>query len=191
MFKCNIKDMENIIKQGSSVGTKMEKGYKAQVDHGRIAEERTLRLIQDFLEGVDSAWLANKASVLDTNHKVDVVVEIDGQCIGIQVKTSEEGAQKHKDNEPFFRGKYGYPDVVVAGPHIPGWKVLEQLSEFTGLGTNKRLLDAMAYAHYYKGTVRDKLLFRRPGDIISLGLASPCPGGLRFIADPPPAPPPS
>lgn len=187
MFKCKRKDMTEIVKQGASVGGAQEIAYKTQPDLGRVAEERALSLSLDFLQGVESAWLADKATVLDTNHKVDLVIEIQGNCLGFQVKTSEEGARKHEDNAPYFADSaHGYPDVIIAGPQRSGWDVVFQLCEKAGLNYNERCHTALAFAHAYKGRVINKRVFARPGDLIALGLARPHPNGLAFGADPPP-----
>lgn len=189
-FITTVKEMFVIKNSTTSLGRAKEAEYKAQPDVGRVAEERCLRLVVNFVELVDSAWLADKASLLDVSYKVDLVVETDGNAIGIQVKTSDAGKAKHDANAAYHSGPYGYPDCVVAGTHRRGYEVLLDLCEFTGLGATERYVKALKYANYFKGTVQPKLAIPRWGDLVELGLAmSISQRELRFIADPPPVPP--
>lgn len=190
MFTIKVKAMNKVKNQPSAVGSDLLKVYKGQPDLGRPAEERTLSIVVNFLTLVDNAWLGEKGDRLDTGYAIDLVIETDGNAIGLQVKSSEAGAEKHLAKEPYYTHKKfgGFPDVIVAGPHRSGWDVLIQLSELTHIPINKRAEEACAYAHAYKGTVRDKRCFPRPNDIIMLGLARPHPNGLMFGANPPPMP---
>lgn len=189
-FNCTVTQMFEIKNSSTSLGREKEKEYKTQRDTGRVAEERCHQLVLHFVELVDSTWLTDKASLLDVSHKVDLVIETDGNAIGLQVKTSDEGKAKHDANAQYHSGPYGYPDCVVAGAHRRGYEVLIDICTYTGMGAKDRYVHALKYANYFKGTVQPKLAFKRWGDLVELGLAVEVgQQELRFIADPPPVPP--
>lgn len=190
MFKIKVKTMNEIKVQPTTVGTELMKVYKGKPDLGRPAEERALSIVVDFLTLVDNAWLGDKGDRLDTGYAIDLVIETDGNAIGLQIKKSEAGAEKHLAMEPHYVHKKfgGFPDVIVAGPHRTGWNVLMQLTELTELPINKRAKEAINLANAFAGTVQMKKVARRPKDLINLGLAKEHPQGLFFFKNPPPIP---
>jgi hypothetical protein len=189
-FNCTVTKMFQIKSSMTSLGREKEREYKSQRDSGRAAEVRCLKLVNDFVELVDSAWLTDKASLLDVSYKVDLVVETDGNAIGIQIKTSDAGKAKHDANAEYHSGPYDYPDCVVGGKHRRGYEILIDLCNYLGLGAKERYVHALKYANYYKGSIQPKLAIKRWGDLVTLGLAIEIgQQELRFIGDPPPVPP--
>ncbi|MFN9173795.1 MAG: hypothetical protein ACK58N_04590 [Synechocystis sp.] len=185
MFQVKLHTMTELKQESLSIGSNTGSNYLIQRDQNRVAIERTLFLVISFFQLVDSVWIADRNTVLNTKYKVNLIIETEGNCIGLHVITSNEDASKFQEDKVDHKRWCGYPDIVVAGLQRTGWEIVDQIAELTGLCKKQRYLKAMQYAHRYKGTIQYKYSFGRWGDIVALGLAVPRSHEFQFITNPP------
>lgn len=147
--------------------------YVREAKKGDCAENKALALAKAFFDTED-AWLAKTGHLLDNSHKVDLVVKIAGnkKYRGLQVKSSEHGAQEHEALRNTKEWEYGFPECLV---RAPGYKMAAKLSELLDAQPNERYTKAFMLWSAHRGS---RLQAGVPGldDLVLLDLAVPVRG---------------
>ena len=166
------------LNKDSSLTKKELLKYELAAKKGDHAENTALTLVKQFFD-VEDAWLAKTGSLLDANCKVDLVVKLTGKTkvIGIQVKSSEHGAQEHESLRNVMHWEHGFPECLVLAP---GHIMVTRLEELLGVKANKRVFKALTVSVQLKGRLVPPQV-KGMKDLYLLSLATTCAAGYQVF----------